>query len=198
MNLHKLQKLLDSPKQESMTNSLKGSQPYWDYRTNKCKYFRRDYGQAYSFATKLIERHVGKPFFTVVQILKNNPRYKYQHFFREGVDEAIAAVKNNTVRCHYDNSYYLSKSDYTVVKKEPLEPRRKSLVNNNRDLRWREEDGVAIQRLKGIHYQYLSHETYKIVWDPIYGLSHKAIPEQRQQLSKYWLKYYKLKNRVDV
>ena len=127
MNLHKLKELEESPLRENRAQYLKrvGVHP-WDYEDKKCRYHRRDYGQAHKFAEKMIKKNIGKDTKELRNKLKNDPRYKHRYFFRKGIDCAIKDMLANAFYYRwYRSDYYVDKKTNVLCKREiPVRKRR--------------------------------------------------------------------------
>ena len=118
MNLSKLKELEESPLRENRAQYLKrvGVHP-WDYEDKKCRYHRRDYGQAHKFAEKMFEKNIGKDTKELRNKLKNDPRYKHKYFFRKGIDCAIKDMLANAFYYRwYRSDYYVNKKTNVLCK----------------------------------------------------------------------------------
>lgn len=194
MNLHKLKELEESPLRENRSQYLKriGVNP-WDYEDKHCRFHRRDYGQAYSFAEDMIEKNIGKDAKTVISQLKNDPRYKHRYFFKRGIDSALKQVRDKTYYYRwYYSDYFIDKSTNVICKREAVSSKKK--VPKPRTY-YEYIDGTVIKVRKGIHYFKLSDDYHTQVWDRnLKDFTTVYVRAKYWQLSKYWLKFYNLKN----
>ena len=194
MNYNKLKELEESPLRENRAQYLKRIRVHpWDYEDKKCRFHRRDYGQAYSFAEERIERNVGKDAKEVVAKLKSDPRYKHLHFFRRGVDSALKQMRDRT---YYYRWYY---SDYFIDKSTNIIYKREAIVKKKREPKpktyYEYIDGTIIEVRKGIHYFKLEGDYHTQVWNKeLKDFTTVYVRAKYWQLSKYWLNFYNLKN----
>ena len=197
MNNSKLEKLMQSPSREGMLTRLKHGSAFWDYGDKKCKYHRSEYGDGYNHAKKIFEKNIGKSFNIAVNALKNDSRYKHNHFFRIGVDETIKDVKNNSFNyLRFDSDYHLE--DNIIVKRETRNRYRykKKEADPTADYVYKYLSGVEIHRRNGIHYFLIEGSKYVSLYKPTIGEYGYQIPDRFEQLGKYWLKFYKLNNLI--
>lgn len=194
MNYHKLKKLEESPTREGMRDSIKNTRDFWDYKDRRCRYHNRVYGNGYNFAQRLLEKNVGKSCGLTVKLLKRNPKYKHDYFFRLGINVAISEVLNNEfVYNRFRSSYFILHNNDTVFKRD-YEKRYKYVPKYSRDI-LEYVNGVVIERRNGIHYFRLTESYYDHVWSrkkQEYVI--EEIHATYWQLSKYWLKWYGLEN----
>lgn len=194
MNNYKLEKLMEAPSKEGMRQHLKESGEFWDYKDRRCRYHSRVYGRGHKFADKLLDKNVGKSFSQVVKVMKNNPRYKHSHFFRLGIDTAVRDVVENAYRYSYWRSaYYFAHNSDVILKRDK---RRYVPKNKERSLDFIEYvDGTIVERRNGIYYFLLSSGYYDHIWSKQEGdyVLEEILPTY-WQLSKAWLKFYKLEN----
>ena len=194
MNLSKLKELEESPLRENRAQYLKrvGVHP-WDYEDKKCRYHRRDYGQAHKFAEKMFEKNIGKDTKELRNKLKNDPRYKHKYFFRKGIDCAIKDMLANAFYYRwYRSDYYVNKKTNVLCKWEiPVRKRRAPRPRTYYEY----VDGTIIEVRNGIHYFRLSSDYYKERWNKIKKkLESVEVKPVYWQLNKAWLKFYQLKN----
>ena len=194
MNLSKLKELEESPLRENRAQYLKrvGVHP-WDYEDKKCRYHRRDYGQAHKFAEKMFEKNIGKDTKELRNKLKNDPRYKHKYFFRKGIDCAIKDMLANAFYYRwYRSDYYVNKKTNVLCKREiPVRKRRAPRPRTCYEY----ADGTVIEVRNGIHYFRLSSDYYKERWNKIKKkLESVEVKPVYWQLNKAWLKFYQLKN----
>lgn len=195
MNLHKLKEFEVLPLRGNRAQNLKsiGVHP-WDYEDKKCRYHRRDYGQAHRFAEKMFEKNIGKDTKELRNKLKNDPRYKHKHFFRKGVDCAIKDTLANAFYYRwYRSDYYVNKKTNVLCKREiSVKKVRKHPPSNYYEY----TDGTVIEVRKGIHYFRTGSDHYTERWDKVKKRFEtvQANPQYRQ-LDKVWLNFYQLKNK---
>ena len=194
MNLHKLKELEESPLRENRAQYLKrvGVHP-WDYEDKKCRYHRRDYGQAHKFAEKMFEKNIGKDSKELRNKLKNDPRYKHKYFFRKGIDCAIKDMLANAFYYRwYRSDYYVDKKTNVLCKREiPVRKRRAPRLRTYYEY----VDGTVIEVRNGIHYFRLSSGYYTERWNKVKReFESVEVKPVYWQLNKAWLKFYQLKN----
>lgn len=194
MNLHKLKELEESPLRENRAQYLKRVRAHpWDYEDKKCRYHRRDYGQAHKFAEKMFEKNIGKDTKELRNKLKNDPRYKHKYFFRKGIDCAIKDMLANAFYYRwYRSDYYVNKKTNVLYKREI--PVRKSRTPRPRTY-YEYLDGTVIEVRNGIHYFRLSSGYYTERWNKVKKeFESVKVKPVYWQLNKTWLKFYQLKN----
>ncbi len=194
MNLSKLKELEESPLRENRAQYLKrvGVHP-WDYEDKKCRYHRRDYGQAHKFAEKMFEKNIGKDTKELRNKLKNDPRYKHKYFFRKGIDCAIKDMLANAFYYRwYRSDYYVNKKTNVLCKREiPVRKRRAPRPRTYYEY----VDGTIIEVRNGIHYFRLSSGYYTERWNKVKKeFESVEVKPVYWQLNKAWLKFYQLKN----
>ena len=194
MNLSKLKELEESPLRENRAQYLKrvGVHP-WDYEDKKCRYHRRDYGQAHKFAEKMFEKNIGKDTKELRNKLKNDPRYKHKYFFRKGIDCAIKDMLANAFYYRwYRSDYYVNKKTNVLCKREiPVRKRRAPRPRTCYEY----VDGTIIEVRNGIHYFRLSSGYYTERWNKVKKeFESVEVKPVYWQLNKAWLKFYQLKN----
>lgn len=193
MNNHKLEQLMLSPKRESMLHRLRNTHEDWLHSDKRCRYHRRDYGQGYNLANKIVEKFLGQPLNLAVSALKNNVRYKNEYFFRRGVDEVIFEVQTNKIRWNwFSNDLYITKEN-NIIRKRPDEPKR--VREPYVPVIFNYMDGTEIHNRKGIHYFLVKRGYYHEYWNKslqMYCGEH--VPDHFWQLSTYWLRFYNLAN----
>lgn len=194
MNLSKLKELEESPLRENRAQYLKrvGVHP-WDYEDKKCRYHRRDYGQAHKFAEKMFEKNIGKDTKELRNKLKNDPRYKHKYFFRKGIDCAIKDMLANAFYYRwYRSDYYVNKKTNVLCKREiPVRKRRAPRPRTYYEY----VDGTIIEVRNGVHYFQLSSGYYTERWNKVKKeFESVEVKPVYWQLNKAWLKFYQLKN----
>ena len=194
MNLSKLKELEESPLRENRAQYLKrvGVHP-WDYEDKKCRYHRRDYGQAHKFAEKMFEKNIGKDTKELRNKLKNDPRYKHKYFFKKSIDCAIKDMLANAFYYRwYRSDYYVNKKTNVLCKREiPVRKRRAPRPRTYYEY----ADGTVIELRNGIHYFRLSSDYYKERWNKVKKeFESVEVKPVYWQLNKAWLKFYQLKN----
>ena len=194
MNLSKLKELEESSLRENRAQYLKrvGVHP-WDYEDKKCRYHRRDYGQAHKFAEKMFEKNIGKDTKELRNKLKNDPRYKHKYFFRKGIDCAIKDMLANAFYYRwYRSDYYVNKKTNVLCKREiPVRKRRAPRPRTCYEY----VDGTVIEVRNEIHYFRLSSDYYTERWNKVKKeFESVEVKPVYWQLNKAWLKFYQLKN----
>ena len=194
MNLSKLKELEESPLRENRAQYLKrvGVHP-WDYEDKKCRYHRRDYGQAHKFAEKMFEKNIGKDTKELRNKLKNDPRYKHKYFFRKGIDCAIKDMLANAFYYRwYRSDYYVDKKTNVLCKREiPVRKRRAPRPRTYYEY----ADGTVIEVRNVIHYFQLISGYYTERWNKVKKeFESVEVKPVYWQLNKAWLKFYQLKN----
>lgn len=196
MNLHKLDKLLASHNREGFLHRHKTGEsgtPFWDYLDKKCKYHNHDYSKAYSFAEKIFRKYIGKDASIPLKILRNNPRYKHDYFFRVSVEEVFQRCLGGVRQRWTWNEFYIDKKT-NLVTLVPEKPRRK--FPKPASTRWTYVAcGRTVQIRKGIHYWELSAYYYKPFWNKELEteVCKETLP-QYKQMNKRELRYFNLEN----